>query len=648
MQGSENQELRWKYKGEKAKSAKLSLQLRYEQFKSSQLEAQITRLKSQHEEELMSIRKSNEEFFSQILEDATPMSGAQCGGLAAQLHTASVVDTGSSSEFRGASRARLVEVEADEGNAQHFAEHLANLFAEPLAPDPQFIDQPELFQQQLHSVVPQLHLLSKSLASDNRSLPVNSPPGLVATDKHCIEMTTESEHSAKRSESQQQASLQAASSHQNPFLDPSAQPASNVLAESTPDEFWDTDCQLLAQMEAREAKESGADNHNHETFGTLPDNQSQCSEGTDYSSLVRDDVSKVETQLKIQKMLSRYFDITFSTFLEGVAHLKGFPPGSAEYDGFHKKITERFGDIDMFPLLNTINSQANDAKHPRNEQGGQIDNLTGQSDECGEISNEAQGRATSQERDVAEALSQYITTREGGSMPASLISGFYKQNQLYKNVIMKDGRKCNEFCAAYPLLFELEETPSSKNIKVRLVWPHEQSVTDVIARSPDTARHLCIVVSSLTEVEQAMTSQEFQSRIEDITGDRLPGCPQKLKHAFIVGCPDVGSLSKLLHVFAGRAAHFEVKWPHKLKSMFDIFKKKRLAELLVVKIYDIDGQQPKDLGKEISEAADVVLAVDPFIAANHNCAFIGCKSESDCARVLSAFSSRAAPYRKSK
>lgn len=234
-------------------------------------------------------------------------------------------------------------------------------------------------------------------------------------------------------------------------------------------------------------------------------------------------------------------------------------------------------------------------------------------------------------------------------MPACRISGFYKQNPLYKDVITKDGRKCREFCEAHPSLLEFQQYMAGPgSIKVSLVWPHEETIADVIFWSPDIAKRLCVIVSDLDEVEQAMSSEEFQVHIEQQTGDKLPACPHKMKHVAKVGCPDLDSVRRVMQCFEGRAEQYEVRWPKKL-TMHDVLNPRNLyyAEHLVLHFHQVEGKQLADLAEEISEAAGVTLAVDPFIpSSNETIAFIGCKSEADRMLVLSTFAGQAKPYRK--
>lgn len=626
---SKNQELRKKYKDERVKSAMLSLTLRFQKQKT-QSEADITRLKIQLEEELTSMQKGNDVFFAQILEEVTHMVGGRSfDGLATQFQTTSIGDTGSSSEFYGAmALARLAEVEGDQGK---FSAPCVNT-TEPLAPDPQLINHPELIQQQLHSVMPQLHLLDRHIAFVDEGLPGNAPPGLSLPNEQSTAKTALEKDAPTLSEAGQHAFTQEAA-------------ASTVL-----EDFWDTDDKLLLQMEEREGAESGADQHNVETFGEMAsftDNQSQCSERTDYTVLVYDDVRKVQTQLKVQKMLSMHFEMPFGTFSDGVAYLKECA-GTPEYDNFEKKVISRFGDVDMLTLLDTINSQANVAKHPRKLTTSD----PSLSDEYADSSAGEQPHAPIQDIDVAEALSTYVSAIEGYIMPACRISGFYKQDPRYRDIITKDGRKCREFCEAHPSLLEFQpDSPGPGSIKVPLGWPREESVFDVLRRSPDIAKRLCVIVSDLNENEQAMSDEQFQLHIEQQTGDKLPACPQKMKHVAKVGCSDMDSVSRVMQCFEGRVERYEVRWPKKLK-MNDVLHPRNscdaaYAERLVLFFHQIDGKQLADIADEISETAGVTLAVDPHIpSSNGTIAFVGCRSESDRMLVLSTFARQAKPYRK--
>lgn len=246
----------------------------------------------------------------------------------------------------------------------------------------------EMAARGLEKMVPML------CSTPSQGLPVGQSK---SADKECLDVPIGTPHSHAPKQNKDVPGMMPGSSADNLMTDATASsllraPPGFELHDNRSSKTWSTgDCedrdhQAVIMMLDREAKEIGADDHNHETFS-----QSGGSEKTDLSKLVAAPTNAVKIQLKAQVMLSQYFNETFEYLSIAIERVKECKKKMGpQYVELGKKFEEHFEmpATKMIPVLEGINKRGNDGKHrltgcprrPLASQGTSID-LHGQEED---------------------------------------------------------------------------------------------------------------------------------------------------------------------------------------------------------------------------------------------------------------------------
>jgi len=318
----------------------LDLNLSIEQEKTRSAEEKMKRLKICHQEEIARLKSCHDAEISHLKKVHDEALQLECTekqdmlanivkkiyGSSGQRSTTTCHftdgDTGSSSDIVDLLRETLLTEEIDPQGSRHVPGDPHAMIAEPAAPDPQIVEEKDLLPMQMQQVAPHIGFISAVPACSSWEQPwqpfqaASSPSGI---DRHVIESASEDE--------------------------------------------WHLDDQLLVQMEERESKETGADEHNEDTFGP----SSESSRTSDLSKKLETSARLVKTQLKAQRILSECMGVSFEYLSEGIQCVKSLRSSDDKMEAIKKRIYKHFhipGDL-LVQGLEEINRKGNSAKHPK-------------------------------------------------------------------------------------------------------------------------------------------------------------------------------------------------------------------------------------------------------------------------------------------